>query len=196
MLDTTLLIVATALSLGWWTPQWWRLMRATDPTGVSAPTWALYGAVVGTWAGWSFTNQYWGPFAVDAIETLGAVAIVWHLGARAWVWVPALGFGCALLLGAQHHAGVLAVWVLGLAVVSRIPQFVSLCTTPPPHTVSVPAWVAGTAGTAAWGVWGARHGATVLVVGSVVSGFASAAIVTAALWTNRSARPLGAARPL
>ena len=72
---TALLAVACCLSAAWWVPQATKALR-TSTDGVSAATWALSAANTGTWTVWALCTGRPVVAAVEAVQTIGAVAVV------------------------------------------------------------------------------------------------------------------------
>lgn len=185
-MESFLLALAVAVSLGWWLPQLVRVLRAGS-TGVSSTTWAVGTANLLLWAWWAYTAGQEVVAAAELVQAIGSAFVLARVGFDRRT-VLAAGTVAGVVLLCSPFPALAAVAAVASAAAVRLPQVFALLRTAGAHAVSTSTWVISAVGNVCWAAWAVAAGEMTMLVGASLS--VSLSLTVAYLASRRTLREL------
>jgi len=183
------LVAIVANSIFVW-PQAVRLLRKRDVGGVSPATWAISTTLFSVWAVYAARTGYWALFATNLSCLLGAFVIMatgcrlaWS---RWWLVACVVGVVSAFLVG-EVSVTVLGAVMLGVGLLMRVPQAISLVSATDFSGFARWTWGVSIVTALSWGVVSAHRGAWLVVASNLSTGLASAGLLSLLAFKQRRA---------
>lgn len=193
ILGELLPLVAAALALPQFAPQFVRLLRLRDPTGISWTGLALTSLNNGAWMGYFFASGYTTALPTAAAAAVGAGATALLLSrlrrtpsrdiARLAAW------GVTLLgLALTADAALLGTALTVAATAQLVPSVWSAYRTERPTGISVGTWLLVVGELACWGAYGAYQSDPRLIVLGAMGTVCGSLVLCRAIWARRDLR--------
>ena len=176
---TTLLICASALSVGWWLPQLLRTLRH-GAAGVSAYTWTISTANLVLWGSWALLANQPAVVAVEWTQAAGSFAVLCVVGLTKRT--AGVGLVVGTLVGVSHTFVALAsLAAVGSVLLVRLPQLWRLHVRPSAlHQVSATTWGISALANLLWVGWGISGHHPTMIIGAGIAAGTSLAIAVRA----------------